>query len=104
MNPPLLHPVDLMRVTSLLMGVVHLYNMSSAVCDEVNNPELDHIISQDCHPSQMPRWQVDKASGQGSCWLIESPTLLICVICPPEICVNLDFKHIHIASSYTICR
>ena len=23
---------------------------------------------------------------------------------PPEICVNLVFKHIHVASSYTICR
>ena len=23
---------------------------------------------------------------------------------PPEICVNLVFKHIHAASSYTICR
>ena len=28
----------------------------------------------------------------------------ICVICPPEICVNLVFKHIHAASSYTIRR
>ena len=28
----------------------------------------------------------------------------ICVTCPPEICVNLVFKHIHAASSYTICR
>ena len=24
--------------------------------------------------------------------------------CPPEICVNLFFKHIYAASSYTICR
>ena len=28
----------------------------------------------------------------------------LCVIRPPEICVNLVFKHIHAASSYTICR
>ena len=28
----------------------------------------------------------------------------LCVIRPPEICVNLVFKHIHAASCYTICR
>ena len=28
----------------------------------------------------------------------------LCLIRPPEICINLVFKHIHAASSYTICR
>ena len=41
------------------------------------------------------------ASGQGSHWLIESPKMFIY---PPEICVNLVFKNIHAASSYTIRR
>ena len=44
------------------------------------------------------------ASGQGSHWLIKSPAIFhLCVTCPPEICVNFVFKHIHAASSYTIC-
>ena len=44
------------------------------------------------------------ASGQGSHWLIESPKqFYFCVICPPEICVNLVLKHIHADSSYTFC-
>ena len=29
---------------------------------------------------------------------------LLIIICPPKICVNLVFKHIHAASRYTICR
>ena len=28
----------------------------------------------------------------------------LCVTCPPEICVNLVFKHVHAASRYTIRR
>ena len=40
-------------------------------------------------------------SGQGSHWLIESPTVVhLCVNHPPEIFVNLVFKHIHAASIY----
>ena len=67
-----------------------------------------------CHPSQRPRWQVDKEMFH---WLIESPTMsvlpgthlysiygIIGLTRSPEICVNLVFKHIHAASSYTICR
>ena len=34
----------------------------------------------------------------------ESNIFNLCIISPPEICVNLVFKHIHAASSYTICR
>ena len=34
----------------------------------------------------------------------ESNIFNLCVIHPPEICDNLVFKHIHAASSYTICR
>ena len=38
------------------------------------------------------------ASGQGSHWLTESAKLFnLCVISPPEICVNLLFIHIHTA-------
>ena len=33
----------------------------------------------------------------------ESNIFNLCVVRPPEICVNLVFKHIHAASSYTIC-
>ena len=47
-----------------------------------------------CHPSQRPRWQVDKeAIGLSRVQQCSST----------EICVNLVFKHIHAASSYTIC-
>ena len=53
-----------------------------------------------CHPSQRPRWQVDKeAIGLSR---VQQCSLLITR--PPDICVNLVFKHIHAASSYTICR
>ena len=34
----------------------------------------------------------------------ESNIFSPCVMRPPEICVNLVFKHIHAASSYTICK
>ena len=34
----------------------------------------------------------------------ESNNVHLLIACPPEICVNLVFKHIHAASSYTICR
>ena len=49
--------------------------------------------------------KAQKASGQGSHWHMESPKFFhLHVTRPPEICVNLVFKHIHAASSYTICR
>ena len=36
------------------------------------------------------------ASGQGSHWLIESPTIFhLCVIRPPEIFIDFIFKHVH---------
>ena len=45
------------------------------------------------------------ASGQGSHWLIERPTMFnLFVTRPPEIYGNVVFKHIHAVSSYTICR
>ena len=54
-----------------------------------------------CHPSQRPRWQVDKeAIGLSRVQQCSST----CITRPPEICVNLVFKHIHAASSYTIRR
>ena len=34
----------------------------------------------------------------------ESNNVHLRVTCPPKICVNLVFKHIHAASSYIICR
>ena len=34
----------------------------------------------------------------------ESNNVHLLIARPPEICVNLVFKHIHTASSYTICR
>ena len=40
-------------------------------------------------------------SEEGSHWLIESPTMFhILITRPPEICVNLVFKHIHATISY----
>ena len=33
----------------------------------------------------------------------ESNNVHLLIARPPEICVNLVFKHIHAASSYTIC-
>ena len=45
------------------------------------------------------------ASGQGSHWFIESPTIFhLCVTRPSEMFVNFVFKHIHTASICTICR
>ena len=49
------------------------------------------------------------ASGQGSHWLIESPTIFhlifpLCVTHPSEIFVNFVFKHIHPGSIYVTCR
>ena len=52
-----------------------------------------------CHPSQRPRWQVDKEAISLSRVQQCSSTTR-----PPEICINLVFKHIHAASSYSICR
>ena len=46
-------------------------------------------ILKNCHPRRRPR---------------ESNIFNLCGIRPPEICVNLVFKHIHAASNYTICR
>ena len=34
----------------------------------------------------------------------ESNNVHLLITHPPEICVNLVFKHIHAASCYTICR
>ena len=51
------------------------------------------------HPSQRPRWQVDKEA----IVYRESNNVHLLITRPPEICVNLVFKHIHAASSYTIC-
>ena len=34
----------------------------------------------------------------------ESNNVHLLITRPPDICVNLVFKHIHAASSYTICR
>ena len=34
----------------------------------------------------------------------ESNNVHLLITRPPEICVNLVFKHVHAASSYTICR
>ena len=34
----------------------------------------------------------------------ESNVFHLFVTSPPEICVNLVFKHVHPSSSYTICR
>ena len=34
----------------------------------------------------------------------ESNNVHLLIARPPEICVNLVFKHIHAASCYTICR
>ena len=52
-----------------------------------------------CHPSQRPRWRVDKEALAYR----ESNNVHLLIARPPEICVNLVFKHIHAASSYTIC-
>ena len=56
-----------------------------------------------CHPSQRPRWQVDFKDYSTLAYR-ESNNVHLLITRPPEICVNLVFKHIHAASSYTICR
>ena len=62
--------------------------------------QVPFFFNKICHPSQRPRWQVDKEaiglSRVQQCSSMCNP--------PPEICVNLVFKHIHAASSYTIRR
>ena len=56
-----------------------------------------------CHSSQRPRWQVDKER-KPLAYRESNTTFNLCVTRHPEICVNLVFKHIHAASSYTIHR
>ena len=61
---------------------------------EIGMCESHEYLNKD-HPKQM-------ASGQGSHWLVESPTFVnLCVTCPPEICVNFVFKHIHATNIYS---
>ena len=45
------------------------------------------------------------ASGQGSHWLIESPTILyhLCVARPYQISVNSIFKHVHTTKNMDVC-
>ena len=57
---------------------------------------------KDCHPRQMPRWQVNKeAKCTRKPFVIESPgNVHLRVTRPPDICVNLVFKHIHVADTF----
>ena len=69
---------------------------------------------QDFHdtwePSDLTRFNMTAIHGKGpdGRWTRkplayrESNVFNLCVTRPPEICVNLVFKHIHAASSYTI--
>ena len=51
----------------------------------------------------IPNNKFQKASGQGSHWLIESPTIFhVCIARPYQISVNSIFKHIHNTSINTI--
>ena len=62
----------------------------------LQNKQRAKRFNKICHPSQRPRWQVLAYR--------ESNNVHLLITGPPEICVNLVFKHIHAASSYTICR
>ena len=82
------------------------------MCEYVN--DATHVVGVTCHIfnkieknlTRLPcKAKAQMTSGQGSHWLIESPAMYhLCVTRPPEICVNLVFKHIHVVSIYTICR
>ena len=51
------------------------------------------------NPPGLPKGQDGKWARKPLAYL-ESNIFNLCVIHPPEICVNLVFKHIHAASSY----
>ena len=57
-----------------------------------------------CYLTKMlSKAKAQMARGQGNKWLIDSPKCFhLCVTRPPEICVNLVFKHIHAATIYTM--
>ena len=89
-----------------------LHNIAPSLNDIA--PSL-HDIAPSCHrtilsPNQdLTRFAIQVKGPDGK-WtgkpLIyrESNNIHLRVAHPPEICVNLIFKHIHAASSYTICR
>ena len=66
-------------------------------------------ITQDLTRQDLTRFAI-QAKGPDGKWTRkplayrESNNVHLLITRPPDICVNLVFKHIHAASSYTICR
>ena len=72
-------------------------------------PNSEQIIIKDIDCLRLTRFAIHAKGPEGK-WTRkplayrESNIFNLCVTRPPEICVNLVFKHIHAASSYTIHR
>ena len=79
------------------------------------SPDKEHLSGQKILPAMEKIYQdlirfAIQAKGPDGKWTRkplayrESNNVHLLITRPPEICVNLVFKHIHAASSYTICR
>ena len=69
---------------------------------EVAEPDTA-VVTEQFNKIAISNIKFQMASGQGSHWLIESPTIFhLCVARPCQISVNCMFKHIHTTSINTI--
>ena len=78
-------------------------NIDDGDGDDVDDGDDDHDdltrFNKICHPSQRPRWQVDKeAIGLSRVQQLSQ----LCVARPYQISANSIFKHIHTTSINTI--
>ena len=84
------------------------YNDFAKFCD-VDIRQTDESSKCNLNSQDLTRFAI-QAKGPDGKWTRkplayrESNNVHLLITCPPEICVNLVFKHIHAASSYTICR
>ena len=87
---------------------VPCYSHQSTVHCTTGVPCYSHQPTVHC-PTDLTRFAI-QAKGPDGKWTRkplayrESNNFHLLITRPPEICVNLVFKHIHAASSYTICR
>ena len=69
--------------------------MKDTSCEQLKQDRFNKIV--------IPNNKFQMASGQGSHWLIESPTIFSSMCSPPyQISVNSIFKHIHTTSINTV--
>ena len=113
-------PEDMFRKTNreapyiVTMLITDTLNKSDykahAQCESCSSDQQeDMIMIQSEHEQDLTRLAIQAKGPEGK-WTRkplayrESNNVHLLITRPPEICVNLVFKHIHAASSYTICR